>query len=189
MVACAGAIVPPVRPFGWTFTARSREGVVVVRVTKSALTLEAKIVAEPGAGRALQVEAMNGAPSPATITTHARYLLIEVENETGQFVRGVPAAGGEVPAGMMSMPRRQDYLTVAPGAAAIVLRSAIERAATSPGQVTIGELTFSEVAARPRVRVTYHAADRVMPNLPRDEQKRFVAGPLSAEAKLLEDAG
>lgn len=122
------------------------------------VVLEAKLTLEDG-GAFLIVEARNDSAQPVTMVAHPRYFKIEVEDEVGQFVSDEASQAGQPSA----LPRPTDYTTIAPLASHIVARFPFERA---------------DRGVKARVRVTYKAADRVMPNLPREKRQSFFAGPV-----------
>jgi hypothetical protein len=115
---------------------------------------------EAGAAK-LGVDVTNTSAAPQTVIAHARYLTVEREDEVGQFIRA------EVPGfEAAAMPRAADYVTVAPGKT-----------------VSLFELDITGLPPKARMRVTYQAADRIMPNLPRDKQRSFFAGPADASTE------
>lgn len=152
----------------------------MARGSGSAVSLAIEIVAEGDGAGALVVAATNRSPDPVTVIAHPRYFLVEVENQTKQFARASAVTGAGIAQAPASMPRAEDYRTLAPGARATVFRASIVRPASPAGDLIVGSHVFSAVSAGARARLTYQASDRIMPNLPRDKQRSFFAGPVDA---------
>jgi hypothetical protein len=120
----------------------------------------------------LLIEADNQTNEAITLVAHPRYLLIEVENEFGQYTRGVAVAGSVAKS---ELPKSTHYLTAGPQQRVTLLR--LPLISRSGIEIVIGEERFLEPRSKPRIRATYKAADRTMPNLPRNVQKSFFPGP------------
>lgn len=144
------------------------------------LKLELDLVA---ALPALRVTLVNESAQPAAVVVVPRYLLAELRDGVGQFVRGTVGPGGA------SLPRKGDYRSLAPGDEAIIALPIEARPSAAPPVVsgerdyTIGGHHFEALPARTRVRVTYRA-DQVMPNLPPALRPHFFAGPADGELDL-----
>lgn len=127
------------------------------------VTLEPTIITE-GDRSILSVAVANGSTAKVTVVTLPRYLIVELKDDRGQFVRGEETDGGVV------MPTSGDYLDV-PGNS---VRAGVFRLPIS--EESVGTQRFPGVPRANVVRVTYKA-DRVMPGLPRDSRSDFFAGP------------
>lgn len=133
--------------------------------------LEVRVVAE-GSESFVVVEALNQTNDAVTLVAHPRYVLLEVENEFGQYTRGV--AGGSAKS---ELPKSSSYVTAAKQQRVSLLRLPLVLRPGDRAELLIGEETFLEPKNKPRIRATYKAADRTMPNLPRNSQKSFFPGP------------
>ena len=141
------------------------------------VVLELRIAEELGDAFTLVVAVENRSAQPLMLVTAPRYFKVEIEGAHGQYATGESTL-------TPSLPTAKDYERIAPHAKATLLSLTVERSATSPGSVKIGHLAFAGVPSRAKVRVTYKAADRIMPNLPDRERRTFFPGPADGVAEL-----
>lgn len=126
----------------------------------------------------LVTTAHNPGAKPATMVAHPRYYLFELQNEFGQFIRPSKSDAAD-----NELPKRTHYLNVAPSATIELLRLRLDR--TRSEELILGPGHYPNPPPLAKARVTYKAADRIMPNLPRDAQKSFFAGPADAISEPL----
>lgn len=122
----------------------------------------------------LLIEAVNSTGDPVTMVAHARYIQIEVENEHGQYTRSTSRST------LSELPKAANYLTAPKNGRLELFRLPLS---IRPGEIHIGEEIFTTTNPRPKIRATYKAADRAMPNLPRNLQRSFFAGPIDGTSE------
>lgn len=108
----------------------------------------------------------NDSKAPVTLVTHPRYLVVELLDAGGQFVRGQLQSVG--------LPGKKDFVDLAPKAKAI---AAFVLPITREGEVvSVGPWAFKGLGPLTEVRFTYKS-DPVVPNLPSNKRGSFFPGP------------
>lgn len=118
----------------------------------------------------LRLQFHNGTPDQITVVAHTRYLLVELLDERGQFVRGESSAAA-------AMPGKKDFVDVPAAGDVTALSLEVTR---DGGRVTVGDVVFDNVPAKTEFRVTYKP-DALVPNLPSSKRRSFFRGPVQSD--------
>ncbi len=138
-------------------------------MAKATITLHAK-----WQDNQVLVDVHNATGAALTLVTHSRYLVVEVLDKRGQFVRGEADSAG--------MPTKADFVDVpARGQASAAFRLDVQN---DGDELTIGRFRFRNVSTPPTLRLTYKSGP-VVPNLPSNKRRSFFRGPAESERCVL----